>query len=93
MPSLVLLRFFRIYQTTIKSLIPLPDENASPGDAAHVSHYPIHPAGSTVLGLYPDTSCFYQATVVASPKDPQPGGRVGFHLHWRGAGIDLNVSL
>ncbi|KAJ2932648.1 hypothetical protein H1R20_g4459, partial [Candolleomyces eurysporus] len=31
--------------------------------------------GSTVLGLYPDTSCFYRADVVATPKSLQSAGR------------------
>ena len=29
------------------------------------------------MALYPDTSCFYRAEVVASPRDIQPAGRVG----------------
>lgn len=29
------------------------------------------------MALYPDTSCFYRAEVVASPRDMQPAGRVG----------------
>ncbi|KXN88167.1 SAGA-associated factor 29 [Leucoagaricus sp. SymC.cos] len=56
------------YTTTIKSIIPLPDPNA-------VSSYPDFPAGSTVMALYPDTSCFYRAEVIATPKDMQPSGR------------------
>lgn len=28
------------------------------------------------MALYPDTSCFYRAEVIASPHDMQPSGRV-----------------
>jgi hypothetical protein len=28
------------------------------------------------MALYPDTSCFYRAEVIASPQDVQPSGRV-----------------
>ncbi|RXW23386.1 hypothetical protein EST38_g2452 [Candolleomyces aberdarensis] len=50
-----------------KHIIPLPDPKS-----------PILPEfqiGSTVLGLYPDTSCFYRADVVATPKSLQSAGR------------------
>jgi hypothetical protein len=32
--------------------------------------------GATVMALYPDTSCFYRAEVLASPSDMHPAGRV-----------------
>lgn len=32
------------------------------------------------MALYPDTSCFYRAVVIASPKEVQPGARVRFRL-------------
>jgi len=54
----------------IKSIIPLPDPNAA------FSSYQDFPAGSTVMALYPDTSCFYRAEVIATPKELQPSGRV-----------------
>ncbi|TFK40649.1 SGF29 tudor-like domain-containing protein [Crucibulum laeve] len=57
------------YIATPKNLIPLPDPNAPIGSSAHLGSYPEFPVGSTVLGLYPDTSCFYRAEVVATPKD------------------------
>lgn len=60
----------------MKSIIPLPDPNAPPGSAAHVSSYQEFPSGSTVMALYPDTSCFYRAEVIATPKEMQPTGRV-----------------
>ena len=49
-------------------MIPLPDQTASQNSASHQSAYPVFPAGSTVMALYPDTSCFYRAEVVASPR-------------------------
>jgi len=64
------------YTTTSKSMIPLPDPNALPGSAAHVSAYQEFSAGATVMALYPDTSCFYRAEVISTPKEMQPGGRV-----------------
>ncbi|KAF9220941.1 hypothetical protein BS17DRAFT_712952 [Gyrodon lividus] len=64
------------YNTTLRAIIPLPDPNAPPNGAAHPNAYQEFPAGSTVMALYPDTSCFYRAEVVSSPKDLQPPGRV-----------------
>ncbi|KIJ64434.1 hypothetical protein HYDPIDRAFT_132292 [Hydnomerulius pinastri MD-312] len=64
------------YNTTLRAIIPLPDPTAPPNSAAHLNAYQEFPAGSTVMALYPDTSCFYRAEVIASPKDLQPpGGR------------------
>jgi SAGA-associated factor 29 len=57
-------------------MIPLPDKDASPGTPAHISAYQEFPTGATVMALYPDTSCFYRAEVVASPKDIPTQGRV-----------------
>ncbi|OBZ71653.1 SAGA-associated factor 29 [Grifola frondosa] len=65
------------YNTTLRAIIPLPDPNASPDSAAHLNAYPEFTARSTVMALYPDTSCFYRAEVIASPRDMQPGGRTG----------------
>jgi len=56
------------YKTTLKSLIPLPDPKAPANSPAHPSAYDEFPPGKTVLGLYPDTSCFYRAIVVATPS-------------------------
>jgi hypothetical protein len=61
--------------TTLRAIIPLPDLNAPPTSAAHLNAYQEFPAGSTVMALYPDTSCFYRAEVIASPRDFQPSGR------------------
>lgn len=66
----------RCYNTTLRAIIPLPDPNAPPTSAAHLNAYQEFPTASTVMALYPDTSCFYRAEVIASPKDMQPSGRV-----------------
>lgn len=42
----------------------------------HLNAYPEFPAGSTVMALYPDTSCFYRAEVIGSPRDLNAQGRV-----------------
>ena len=57
----------RIYKTTLKAILPLPDPDAPTGSPAHLSLYPEFPVGSTVMALYPDTSCFYRAEVIATP--------------------------
>ena len=57
----------RIYKTTLKSILPLPDPDAPAGSPAHLNVYPEFPVGSTVMALYPDTSCFYRAEVIATP--------------------------
>ncbi|EMD39968.1 hypothetical protein CERSUDRAFT_63483 [Gelatoporia subvermispora B] len=61
------------YNTTLRAIIPLPDPNAPPDSAAHLNAYPEFTTGSTVMALYPDTSCFYRAEVLASPRDLQSG--------------------
>ncbi|KAH7909028.1 SGF29 tudor-like domain-containing protein [Hygrophoropsis aurantiaca] len=63
------------YNTTLRAIIPLPDPNAPLNNAAHPNAYQEFPAGSTVMALYPDTSCFYRAEVTQSPTDFQPLGR------------------
>ena len=63
----------RRYNTTLRAIIPLPDPNAPPDSAAHLNAYPEFTAGATVMALYPDTSCFYRAEVIASPKDLNTG--------------------
>ncbi|KAJ3763702.1 SGF29 tudor-like domain-containing protein [Lentinula raphanica] len=57
------------FNTTLRSIIPLPDPNAPAGSPSSLSAYREFPVGSTVLALYPDTSCFYRAEVVATPTD------------------------
>lgn len=56
-----------IYKTTLKAILPLPDPEAPVGSPAHLNVYPEFPVGSTVMALYPDTSCFYRAEVIATP--------------------------
>lgn len=66
----------RTWHTTLRNIIPLPDLNAPPDSPTHLNAYQEFPPGSTVMALYPDTSCFYRAQVIASPKEVNPGGRV-----------------
>ena len=77
---MISLIFHRRYQASLRSahtsIIPLPDKDASAGSPAHTSAYQEFPTGATVLALYPDTSCFYRAEVVASPRDIPTQGRV-----------------
>ncbi|KAG9043798.1 hypothetical protein FS837_009116 [Tulasnella sp. UAMH 9824] len=61
----------KVYKTTLKNLLPLPDPNAAPDSPSHLNAYDEFPAGRSVLAQYPDTSCFYNAVVVSGPKDPQ----------------------
>ena len=49
---------------------------APPDSAAHLNAYPEFTSGSTVMALYPDTSCFYRADVIESPTDMAKVGRV-----------------
>ncbi|KAJ7069797.1 SGF29 tudor-like domain-containing protein [Mycena amicta] len=56
------------YHTTLRAIIPLPDPSAEVGMPSHVSSYQEFPPGSTVMALYPDTSCFYRAEVIATPR-------------------------
>lgn len=64
----------RMYTTAARSLIPLPDPNASPNSAAHPSQYPELSRGTVVLALYPDTTAFYRAEVVTTPRDALVAG-------------------
>ncbi|KAG8998590.1 hypothetical protein FRB94_001393 [Tulasnella sp. JGI-2019a] len=65
------------YTTTLKSLIPLPDPEASPTSPSHPNAYDEYQSGTTVLGLYPDTSCFYTAVVAGGPREHAQGGQRG----------------
>ncbi len=58
---------FRTYVTTLASMIPLPVAGVPEGAPESLSSYPEHAKGSTVLALYPDTSCFYRAEVMTTP--------------------------
>ncbi|KAI0322410.1 SGF29 tudor-like domain-containing protein [Amylostereum chailletii] len=57
------------YKTTLRAILPLPDPDAPANSPTHPSAYPQFPTGTTVLGLYPETSCFYRAQVIATPRD------------------------
>ncbi|KAI6040854.1 SGF29 tudor-like domain-containing protein [Pisolithus marmoratus] len=59
----------RCYNTTLRAIIPPPDPSAPPNSASHPNAYQEFPAGSTVMAIYPDTTCFYRAEVVAAPSD------------------------
>lgn len=67
MKTVLTLNDNRIYKTTLKSILPLPDPDAPAGSPAHLNVYPEFSVGSTVMALYPDTSCFYRAEVIATP--------------------------
>ncbi|KAL1408518.1 hypothetical protein Q8F55_005330 [Vanrija albida] len=60
--------------TSLRSIIPLPDREAPPSSSSHPSNLEDFPRGSKVLALYPDTTSFYQATVVSAPL---PGTGMG----------------
>lgn len=74
--SIIYRRYPALLRSTPISIIPLPDKDASPGSPAHLGAYQEFSTGSTVMALYPDTSCFYRAEVIASPKDIPTQGRV-----------------
>lgn len=63
------------YTTTLKSLLPLPDPDSPINGPSHPNAYEEYAAGTTVLGLYPDTSCFYTAVVASGPKESAQGGQ------------------
>ncbi|KAI0269938.1 SGF29 tudor-like domain-containing protein [Gloeopeniophorella convolvens] len=69
------LRYIASLKSTPITMIPLPDKDAPLGNPAHLGAYQEFPAGATVMALYPDTSCFYRAEVVASPRDIPTQGR------------------
>jgi len=62
----------QLYTANLKTIMPLPDPDAPPNSPSHPNAYPIFSAGSTVMALYPDTSCFYRAVVaeVQGPREP-----------------------
>ncbi|KAK4688365.1 SAGA-associated factor 29, partial [Tremellales sp. Uapishka_1] len=65
------------FNTTLRSIIPLPDPDAPPHLSSHPSNLEDFPKGSTVLALYPDTTSFYSATVIAAPI---PGTGMGLGI-------------
>lgn len=58
----------RTYIANLKSIVPLPEQGVPIANPAHISFQPVFPVGETVLALYPDTSCFYRAEVISSPR-------------------------
>ncbi|KAI0032564.1 SGF29 tudor-like domain-containing protein [Vararia minispora EC-137] len=66
------------YKTTLRALLPLPELDVSPNSPTHLNAYHEFPPGSTVLALYPDTSCFYRAEVLGSPSSTgrNPGAKI-----------------
>ncbi|EIW68088.1 hypothetical protein TREMEDRAFT_33136 [Tremella mesenterica DSM 1558] len=64
------------YNTTLRSLIPLPDPTAPLNHPSNPSQTDIFPIGTQVLALYPDTTAFYRATVI-SPAAPGKRGKHG----------------
>ena len=54
-------------------MIPLPDPEAPANSHSHPNSYPVFGAGSTVMALYPDTSCFYRAEVTEVVTAPREG--------------------
>jgi len=67
----------RIYTASLSSILPLPMASVPPNDPSHLSAYPEYRSGTIVLALYPETTSFYKAEVVASPKEMMvPGARV-----------------
>lgn len=63
----------RRYQSNLKTMIPLPDPEAPGNSPSHPNSYPVFGAGSTVMALYPDTSCFYRAEVTEVVTAPREG--------------------
>ncbi|THH14003.1 hypothetical protein EW146_g6279 [Bondarzewia mesenterica] len=69
------------YNTTLRAIIPLPDLDAPLNSAAHLNAYREFPVSSTVMALYPDTSCFYRAQVIGSrfvAKGEKPAYKLKF---------------
>ncbi|WWC88396.1 uncharacterized protein L201_003307 [Kwoniella dendrophila CBS 6074] len=62
------------YNTTIRSIIPLPDPNSP----LHLTSNPVNledfPRDSQVLALYPGTTTFYRATVISPPLNGTGNG-------------------
>ncbi|WVO14320.1 hypothetical protein L204_101952 [Cryptococcus depauperatus] len=72
------------YNTTLRSIIPLPDPNSSTCLSSHPTNLEDFPKDSIVLALYPDTTSFYRATVVAAPY---PGTGHGLGVRGQGGNV------
>jgi len=77
------LRYPAMLRSTPISIIPLPDKDAPPGSPAHLGAYQEFSTRATVMALYPDTSCFYRAEVIASPKDISTQGRASGTTYYK----------
>nr|XP_019013025.1 uncharacterized protein I206_02522 [Kwoniella pini CBS 10737]OCF51806.1 hypothetical protein I206_02522 [Kwoniella pini CBS 10737] len=64
------------YNTTLRSIIPLPDSNSPLNLSSNPINLEDFPKNSQVLALYPDTTSFYRATVI-SPPLPGTGNGLG----------------
>lgn len=83
MPSLCAASTHRKWNTTLKSIIPLPDK-------LDERSYPEHPfpAGTSVLALYPETTSFYPAVIDSGPFAIASGtGKVGFPDYGSWSGV------
>jgi len=76
--------FFRRYNTTLKAILVLPD----PRDKSTYPSTP-YPAGSDVIALYPDTTSFYRAKVIATPTP----GKVSFVVVPAETQLNLNYPV
>ncbi|ORX37156.1 SGF29 tudor-like domain-domain-containing protein [Kockovaella imperatae] len=73
------------FDTSLRNLIPLPDGSLPTHNPSHPSNLEDFPKGSTVLGLYPETTSFYRATVIAAPY---PGTGMGHGVRGNRGKID-----
>lgn len=73
---------YSTYNTTLRSIIPLPDPDSATHLSSHPSNLEDFPRDSIVLALYPDTTSFYRTTVVAAPM---PGTGHGHGVRGQGA--------
>ncbi|ODN74033.1 hypothetical protein L202_07508 [Cryptococcus amylolentus CBS 6039] len=72
------------YNTTLRSIIPLPDPASPTQLTSNPANIEDYPRDSIVLALYPDTTSFYRATVVAAPY---PGSGNGLGVRGQGHGL------
>ena len=66
----------RTHMTTIKSILPLPDASLPITSLGHPNNLEDWPIGSKTLGLYPQTTTFYEAEVISAPA-PGTGHGLG----------------
>jgi hypothetical protein len=56
------------YNTTLRSIIPLPDASLPTHSSAHPSNIDDYPKSTQVLALFPETTSFYPAKVLGIPS-------------------------